>query len=810
MSSHNKLKPSRKRSRTNITAPLSDNGISNLNEAVERDEAKLAHGDIIKDVKMKNAIDEKDENYSDGTIPDSSSSSTKRKRKGKQSTTKTKKPTTKTKKPTTSTKKKQNNEASEKRRQRKAATKEANKARREELEKDKDYLDAHDELQRLKLLFDLKELDPERGQKCIWKEFRKMSGLKESFAEFDKDYGEESLYHEDLSIMENLVHSFVKAVDFKEALIIIFLHFPTLNIVKTSLEKSGKSDKCFQSATINLILKTLMLILKANHLIDEDFDLAQFNMLLFDINPVKADAQAFKGVNATKNYENIPEECRPASLKTDEDYAKFRHDTDKLLRKIFEVLIEKAQNKVFIVEHGAWTKDFAKDLADATKVIVESCCHPHKLLSLFATEDDIRQIFRTYIALFRLADKKEYDSIWPTEDELNLATRFWAAGAILPQCMDKDSPEFEQWKDTLPQCMKDSEQFFKWLETAPQDVPKNSPEYIKWIMEHPLKDSEKFCEWYLKLIMSLPQCSPKYSKKFQDWIDSHPSSMPKDSPKFLKWYKNRFGREYTDSQFFALRAKLDDHKQELQEQQGQSPKESSNAVSAPNTQAMRPIPGYQYYQNPPVAGFSHCPPPSYPKYSGSSQFHPQYSGLPHYPPQFDPQYSGFHHHSQAFHQMPYHPMQSVPLPAQQLTSQQRLPISTEGQTDEEINQYDKPLDTSLYTHRNLSDEYDAEGRVHNFIDPQDKKFNGVSFRKPSKKYVAQIFVYEKKFILGEFALESDAAKAFDDYAIMLNRKRSEENRRKRYKVNFRNEHEYLSARNKEIEQNRKKKEVMLE
>ena len=68
MSSHNKLKPSRKRSRTNITAPLSDNGISNLKEAVERDEAKLAHGDIIKDVEMKNAIDENDENYSDGTM----------------------------------------------------------------------------------------------------------------------------------------------------------------------------------------------------------------------------------------------------------------------------------------------------------------------------------------------------------------------------------------------------------------------------------------------------------------------------------------------------------------------------------------------------------------------------------------------------------------------------------------------------------------------------------------------------------------------------------------------------------------------
>ena len=104
------------------------------------------------------------------------------------------------------------------------------------------------------------------------------------------------------------------------------------------------------------------------------------------------------------------------------------------------------------------------------------------LLSLFATEEDIRQIFRTYTALFRLADGEE--RIWPTEDELNRATRFWAAGAILPQCMDPGSPEYDQWKETLPQCMKDSEQFLKWLESAPQGVPKNSPEYIKWIIEN--------------------------------------------------------------------------------------------------------------------------------------------------------------------------------------------------------------------------------------------------------------------------------------------------------------------------------------
>ena len=227
-----------------------------------------------------------------------------------------------------------------------------------------------------------------------------MAGLEESYAEFDKQYGEGSMDHEDLSIMENLVNSFVEAVDFDQALIIILLHFPTLNIVKTSLEKSKKSDNCFESATINLILKIIMLILKANGLISKEFDLAKFNMLLLDINPVKSEAQAFKGIKATKNYENIPKKCRPESLKSDEDYAQFRRDVDDLIHKTIEVLIKKAQNKVFIVEHGAWTEGFAKDLEDATKVTVESCCHPHKLLALFATEADIRQIFRAYIFLF--------------------------------------------------------------------------------------------------------------------------------------------------------------------------------------------------------------------------------------------------------------------------------------------------------------------------------------------------------------------------------------------------------------------------
>ncbi|GFH48854.1 predicted protein [Chaetoceros tenuissimus] len=251
-------------------------------------------------------------------------------------------------------------------------------------------------------------------------------------------------------------------------------------------------------------------------------------------------------------------------------------------------------------------------------------------------------------------------------------------------------------------------------------------------MEHPLEDSPDFCKRYLKLIMSLPQC------------------MPKDSEEFKKWYKNRFGSEYSDSPLFALRAKLEDHKKELLEQQGQSPKESSKAVSAPNAQAMRPIPGYQYYQNPPVAGFPNYPP----------QFHLQYSGFPHCSPQFHPQYSGFPHHSQAFHSMPYHTIQYAPLPAQQLTDQQRLPISAKGLKDEQeiSQQYGKPLDTFFHKHGSLFYECCDKGKqVHLFRDPTNEKFNGVTFNKNIKKYIAKICINGTQITLGQFALASDAS-----------------------------------------------------
>ncbi|GFH53658.1 ubiquitin-40S ribosomal protein S27a [Chaetoceros tenuissimus] len=716
----------------------------------------------------ENAIDENNENYSGGTIPASSSSSKKSKRKEKQSTT------SRTKK------KPKGGDDSEK----KAAKKEAAKARRAELAKDEDYQKASTILQELKQAFDISILDPVTGSERVRKEIMNIASLTGSYKQYVADYGEDSTYKE-LSIMDNIVHSFVTQVDFEKALIIILLHFPTLNIIKTSLEQSNKGGNCFESASINLLLKTIMLILKANGLLSEEFTLEDFNMLLFDINPVKLQAQAFKDISATDEFEKVfvklPEDCR--KFESAEKYAKFRRDTEKLILETFEELVKLCKKEVFIVKHGAWTKDFAKDLGkdleDATKLIVESCCHPHKLLALFAKEEDIRQIFRTYIALFRLADKKEYTSIWPTEDELNLATRFWAAGAILPQCMDKDSPEYVQWKENLPQCMKDSEQFLKWLESAPQGVPKNSPEYIewilehplkgspdfcewylklikslpqckpkdsdeykkwykkltqrmkdseqflkwletapkgvpknspeyiKWIMEHPLKDSEKFCEWYLKLIMSLPQCSPKDSKKFQEWIDSWKPSMPKDSEEFKEYYRKTFGREYTDSPLFTMRQKLADHKKELQEQQSQVPKETSNTISASNVPAMQEI----------------------------SQ------------------------------------------------------------------RYGEPLDTLLYGDRNLSYERDAKGQVHNFrkLGRKFNGFNGVTFNKRNNKYTAKIVLDNVTIYLGEFALASDAAKTYDDFAILMNRRRSEENRQTRYIVNFRYSREYISARIEEIQ-----------
>ncbi|GFH52027.1 ubiquitin-40S ribosomal protein S27a [Chaetoceros tenuissimus] len=699
----------------------------------------------------ENAIDENDEDYSGGTIPASSSSSKKSKRKEKQSTT------SRTKK------KPKGGEASEK----KAASKEAAKARRAELAKDEDYQDASTILQELKQAFDISKLDPVTGSEHVRKQIMNIASLTGSYKQYMADYGEDSTYKE-LSIMDNIVHSFVTQVDFEKALIIILLHFPTLNIIKTSLEQSNKGGNCFESASINLLLKTIMLILKANRLLSEEFTLEDFNMLLFDINPVKLQAQAFKDISATDEFEKVfqmlPEDCR--KFESAEKYAKFRRDTEKLILETFEELVKLCKEEVFIVKHGAWTKDFAKDLGkdleDATKLIVESCCHPHKLLALFAKEEDIRQIFRTYIALFRLADKKEYISIWPTEDELNLATRFWAAGAILPQCMDKDSPEYVQWKENLPQCMKDSELFLNWLESAPQGVPMNSPEYIKWIMEHPLKDSEKFCEWYLKLIMSLPQCSPKDSKKFQEWIDSNSPSMPKDSPEFLKWYKNRYGHEYSESPLFSLRAKLDDHKKELLPPQ----------VSYPPIQSA-PLPAQQQTNQ------------EIPPLPAQQQTNQEIPPLP--------------AQQQTNQEIP-------PLLAQQQTNQEIPPLLAQGLTDKEKSHYGEPLDTFFHAERTLSDEFCDERKrcpVHNFRN-ENEKFNGTTFDKSVNKYMAQIKINGTNIILGRFALECDAAKTFDDFAIMLNRKRLQEGRPRRYRVNFQDEHEYIKARAEEIVRNREK------
>ena len=71
MSSPNVRRSTRKRSRTNITPPLSDIGISTISDRDKNEKSvktKLAHGDTIKEAEMKNAIDENDEDYSGGTM----------------------------------------------------------------------------------------------------------------------------------------------------------------------------------------------------------------------------------------------------------------------------------------------------------------------------------------------------------------------------------------------------------------------------------------------------------------------------------------------------------------------------------------------------------------------------------------------------------------------------------------------------------------------------------------------------------------------------------------------------------------------
>ncbi len=71
MSSPNVRRSTRKRSRTKITPPLSDIGISTISDPHKNAESvktKLAHGDTIKETEKKNAIDENDENSSGGTM----------------------------------------------------------------------------------------------------------------------------------------------------------------------------------------------------------------------------------------------------------------------------------------------------------------------------------------------------------------------------------------------------------------------------------------------------------------------------------------------------------------------------------------------------------------------------------------------------------------------------------------------------------------------------------------------------------------------------------------------------------------------
>lgn len=585
----------------------------------------------------------------------------------------------------------------EKKRQQKEkreAAKERSKAKREALLQDNDYLKADEEYQRLKILFDLSQLNPERGRECVMKEFKDMTGLKDKYKGYEKSYGKDS-FLEDLKIMENIVNSFVTSVSFKKALIIILLHFPTLNIIKTSLEKSSKSNNCFESATINLILKIIMLVMKANGFLSPEFDLANFNMLLFDTNPVKMPAQAFKGIPATDDFEKVFEKLSdvcPEQFETPGAYAKFRRDTKDLIFKTIQVLVGKAKEngqKVFIVEHGAWNKDFAKDLKDATDVIVESCCHPHKLLALFATKEDIRKIISTYFTLFQLADGKE--PVQPTEEQLDKLTRHFADGIHIM------------------------------------------------------------------------------------------SSMPKDSEEFNEWYRKRFGREYSDSPLFKLRTELAEHKQKYEN-------EPQNRQAIPLQQAL-PL-----QQSFPPQQFNRQMVPTF----IPGGYHPHPHHLPsHY----------FVHHNQTFPPMSYPMYHGVPVQPQQVRPIPQQLQERSRPTEEEKSRYGAPLDTFFYTHGpRLSDEIGDIGRVHNFKDPQEKKFKG-TYKQNNGKYRAQIC--DPSVNLGEFALESDAAKTYDDFAIMLNRKKSQESKKgsytrraRRYRLNFRNENEYIFARNKEIVDNR--------
>lgn len=151
--------------------------------------------------------------------------------------------------------------------------------------------------------------------------------------------------------------------------------------------------------------------------------------------------------------------------------------------------------------------------------------------------------------------------------------------------------------------------------------------------------------------------------------------------------------------------------------------------------------------------------------------------------------------------VPIRPQQVRPTP-QQLQERPRL-------TEEEKSRYGAPLDTFFYTHGpQIFYESGDNGPVHNFRKPNEKKFNG-THKQNNGKYSARIQSAHQLSALGEFALESDAAKTYDDFAIMLNRKNSQESKKgsnkrgsKLYRLNFRNENEYIFARNKEIVDNR--------
>jgi len=125
----------------------------------------------------------------------------------------------------------------------------------------------------------------------------------------------------------------------------------------------------------------------------------------------------------------------------------------------------------------------------------------------------------------------------------------------LPQCKDKNSSEFKQWKQLrdakAPQCQKsDSTAYRAWRKNlaigAPSRQDKNSKAFREWHAR--LQESlpqctsgETYQQWYDKQTASLPQCQSTASEEYQDWYLRNskairPWQMPVDSTNYKQWY----------------------------------------------------------------------------------------------------------------------------------------------------------------------------------------------------------------------------------------------------------------------------------